>query len=39
LFGFGSGKKIYILMGEDDDGGVVMGDEDDKEYIWQHFPP
>jgi hypothetical protein len=26
-------------MGEDDNGGVVMGDEDDKEYILQHFPP
>jgi hypothetical protein len=32
-------RKNKILMGEDDDGGVVMGDEDDKEYIWQHFPP
>jgi hypothetical protein len=32
-------SKKKILMGEDDDGGVVMGDEDDKEYIWQHFPP
>jgi len=37
LFGFCSGKNI--LMGEDDNGGVVMGDEDDKEYILQHFPP
>jgi hypothetical protein len=30
---------IEACLGEDDDGGVFMGDEEGKEYILQQFLP